>query len=120
LGSKRRPEILEFAGYHAGPDGGIETEHFIGRSRQVWRRPLSERQQQIKRDLLSNYQSQQRVLSQFPLRSEPIRVAPQTDFRKPPHQGKLYYENFDWGITGRRWRMMARRAFVSLGLSHGL
>jgi hypothetical protein len=86
----------------------------------LWRHSLTEQEQQMKRNLVAAYTSQQRVLCQFPLRAEPVRVAPEYDFRKPPHPGSLYYEDFDWGMTGPRWRRIATRAIMSLGFSRSL
>lgn len=114
---ERRPEVLEFASYHAGSDGGFEAERFLGHSRQLWPHTLTLEQQQFKRDLAACYPSQQQVLSQFPLHEEPIRIAPKYDFSKPSHRGKLNYENFEWGMTGRKWRQLARRAMATLGLT---
>jgi hypothetical protein len=111
-----KPEILEFASYHAAPGGGLETECFLGASDRVWPHPLTPEQRLAKCALLSNYVSQQRVLSQFPLEREPVRAAPEYDFSRPPHQGQLYYEHFDWGTTGRTWRNLAKKAIAALGL----
>ncbi len=115
-----RPRIFEFASYHAGPNGAIETERFLPPSRGLYRRTLTSQQRQVKRDLLSSYTSQRSVLGQFPLCEEPIRIAPKYDFRKAPHRGKLYYENFDWGVNGRTWRKLASRAMASLRISEPL
>ena len=111
------PEMLEFASYHSGCGGEFEAERFLGHSRRLWPRSLTEEEQQFKRDLAASYPSQQQVLAQFPLREEPIRIAPQYDFSKPPHRGKLHYENFNWGMTGRRWRQLARRAMTTMGIT---
>ena len=114
---ERASEVLEFASYHSGYKGEFEAERFLGHSRRLWPRLLTEQEQQFKRELAACYPSQQQVLAQFPLREEPIRIAPQYDFSKPPHRGKLHYENFSWGMTGRRWRELARRAMTTMGIS---
>jgi N-acetylglucosamine malate deacetylase 2 len=137
----RVPHILEFTSYHVAPDGGLETERFLrrtaaGRGRKtighptspgrrqktiacavpMWRRMLNDAQRQKKREMISRYPSQRAVLSQFPICQEPIRMAPDYDFTKPPHRGKLYYENFNWGMTGPRWRRLAERAMCASSL----
>jgi hypothetical protein len=114
--AQHRPRILEFSSYHIEPSGGLQTERFLGRSRRVWTRPLSECQRKFKRDLISQYSSQQRVLAQFPLEREPLRDALDYNFSEPPHRGKLYYENFNWGMTGGHWRRLARQAIRSIEL----
>jgi N-acetylglucosamine malate deacetylase 2 len=124
----RVPQILEFTSYHMAPDGALEAERFLTsvaagkrqrtmvRPPAVWRRVLNDTQRQTKRDLVSCYPSQRAVLSQFPTCQEPIRMAPDYDFTKPPHRGKLYYENFNWGMTAPRWRRLARRAMSASAL----
>jgi len=120
-GTGRQPVILEFPLYHAGAHGGMETERFLdGRKRlpnRCWEHTLTEEERRKKRALLGAYSSQQRVLDQFPVRAESIRMSSGYDFRKPPHRGKLYYENFDWGVNGYTWRRLARRAMAQLGVS---
>jgi hypothetical protein len=110
------------------PGGGLETERFLAslapvrthrrivRPHATWRRVLNDGQQQKKREMVSCYPSQLAVLSQFPICQEPIRMAPDYDFTKPPHRGKLYYENFNWGMSGPRWRRLARLALSASGL----
>jgi hypothetical protein len=61
--------------------------------------------------------TQQHMLAQFKLDAERFRRAPEYNFSQPPHPGKLHYENFNWGITGQRWRELAAAALNSLGLS---
>ena len=114
LNSRHGPEILEFSSYHAARAGSFEAERFLGRSRKAWRRSLSKQERQHKLDLLTSYTSQQHVISQCPINAEPVRLAPRYNFRKPPHRGKLYYENFDWGVTGPRWRRLASQAAARL------
>jgi hypothetical protein len=52
------------------------------------------------------------------LESERFRFAPRYDFNAPPHQGKLYYENCDWGVTGETWRNLAEKACLRLGAEY--
>jgi len=47
---------------------------------------------------------------------ERFRAAPVYDFTQAPHPGKLFYENFDWGMTGERWRDLAAEALNELGM----
>jgi LmbE family N-acetylglucosaminyl deacetylase len=107
--------LAEFAGYHAGA-AGMECECFLENGTDVSPRPLTRRESRWKRELLNCYASQARVLSQFPLRYEPLRLASQYDFARPPHEGQLYYDRFDWGIHSTEWRELAGRAFRSLGI----
>jgi N-acetylglucosamine malate deacetylase 2 len=113
--SRLRCTLLEFAGYHAGANG-FECECFLSGKTEACLRPLNEAQRRRKRTVLDCYTSQQHVLAQFPLRHEPLRMAPQYDFSLRPHAGKLYYENFDWGVDGRAWCEQAGAAFRDLGI----
>jgi hypothetical protein len=111
------PNLFEFSSYHAGTQGGFETECFLNYGRKTWPRILTPEERVHKSNILSNFASQAPVLSQFPLNRESIRIAPHYDFSRPPHPGKLYYENFGWGMTGARWRRLARRALATLRLA---
>lgn len=50
----------------------------------------------------------------FPIDVERFREAPEYDFTQPPHEGRLHYEYFDWGMTGDRWRSLASEAEMVL------
>lgn len=114
--AKRRPTLFEFAGYHAGA-GGIECERFLGQEDDSQKfQPLTGAQQAWKRKILNRFESQDRVLNQFPLRYEPIRAAPLYDFSRPPHVGDLYYQSFDWHPDPAEWQAHAARAFRELGI----
>lgn len=101
------PTILEFSSYHASASG-LESECFLNHADvPVRERVLTAGQQERKRRLFSCYKSQQRVLEWFPLKCEPIRLAPVYDFARAPHEGQLLYETFGWGFTGDKWRKLA-------------
>lgn len=108
--SGEAPKVIEFASYHNSPKG-METGCFLLHHRQrVRHTPLSAAQRAAKRRLFDRYPSQQKILALFPIHNEPLRPAPTYDFTRPPHRGSLLYEDFGWGISGRKWRMLARRA----------
>jgi LmbE family N-acetylglucosaminyl deacetylase len=72
-----------------------------------------------KRCMVESFISQKMFLKKFPLKSERFRFAPRYDFNSPPHQGRLYYENYDWGVTGENWRTLAKKACLRLGAECG-
>ena len=115
--STRIPAAIEFACYHRNPDGeNMETASFLpvpGIEPIVV--PLSEAQQARKQQMFSCYISQHEILAQFPLHVEAFRIAPPYDFTLPPHPGPLFYEGFDWGMTGIQWRKLATRAAGATG-----
>ena len=111
------PGILEFTSYHLN-SYGMETECFITCSkRPPLLHALSPEERKVKLELFSSFASQQNVLAAFPCSNEPVRVAPKYDFARPPYTGKLFYEQFDWGLSGRQWRRLAKQAFTKLGVS---
>jgi LmbE family N-acetylglucosaminyl deacetylase len=105
--------IVEFASYHLH-DGVIRTAAFIGDHPPAIRVDLCPCGIELKRQLFACYRSQQHVLSQFRTDLECFRTAPVYDFTKPPHEGPLYYESFNWGIDGKRWRQLARHTVERL------
>lgn len=109
---RRRPELVEFASYH-NRDGSMVTGEFLPNplSQEVTV-PLSQPEQQLKERLLACFRTQERTLAAFRLEAERFRAAPPYDFTKPPHAGQLFYERFDWGMSGAKWRGLATQALV--------
>jgi LmbE family N-acetylglucosaminyl deacetylase len=108
------PLIVEFTSYHAGPDG-IRTGAFLGTpgpETAVLR--LSDGERSIKRRARDCFTSQLEVLERFALDTERFRIAPGYAFDRRPHEGRLFYEYFDWGLDGARWETLAAEALRSL------
>jgi len=109
------PPIVEMTSYH-NRGGMMATGEFLpARGSPVITVGLSLEQQAFKQRLFNCFTSQQRVLSYFPIGSESFRLAPAYHFTRPPHPGILYYELFDWGMNGNRWRALAREALIQFG-----
>jgi hypothetical protein len=70
-----------------------------------------------KRRLLSAHRSQFAALRNVPVGRERLRRAPRYDFSRPPHEGLLYYETAEAGISGAEWRHAASLALERLHLS---
>lgn len=105
-------EVWEFASYHMGAGGAMASGAFLeGPGLSV---ALSGPQQQLKREMFDCFQTQKGILERFRLDAETFRPAPEYDFAQPPHPGPLYYEQFDWGVTGARWRDLAGDALLQL------
>lgn len=106
-----RPAVVEAAFYHAN-ENGIETSCFLpspGTPHPV-KRVLSVEEQRLKRQLLDCFPSQKGMLQNFGTQCEQFRLAPEYDFMKPPHAGKLFYERFSWKITGQDFCARVRDA----------
>jgi LmbE family N-acetylglucosaminyl deacetylase len=108
------PAVIEMASYYRGR-AGLTTETFVDGGDEVRTLELSEAERAFKRRLFDCYRSQRRVLEAFPLRVERLRPAPDYDFTRPPHEGELWYERFNWGWTGQRWRRLVQEALQDLG-----
>jgi hypothetical protein len=95
----------------------METGCFLPGQRQGRVLELSGRAQAVKTSMLRRFRTQIHMLANFPVEHERFRPAPAYDFSEPPHPGKLYYEYFNWGIKGRRWRELAEEAAHELGVT---
>lgn len=110
------PIIVEGTFYH-NRSGEMATGEFLPRAdgTDVCTRILSEEQRAFKRRMYDCYVTQHHMLRLFPVEVERFRPAPHYDFERAPHEGQLFYEMFEWGMTGPRWRNLAREALVELG-----
>lgn len=107
--------LYEFTGYHSGPHG-MEIYAFLsqpGCSEYTF--PLNLQERRCKLEMMRKFTTQANTLQPFSQpQVERFRVAPQYDFVHPPHQGKLWYENFQWGVDGAKWREMASQTLSEI------
>ncbi len=112
------PRLVEMTSYHARGEA-LETGAFlpVPGAREVARR-LSPELRARKERMLDAFESQRAVLQPFraQIEVELFRDAPAVDVAAPPHPGALWYERLGFGMTGARWRELARRAAAELGL----
>jgi LmbE family N-acetylglucosaminyl deacetylase len=107
--------LCEFAGYHAG-DHGMEVYAFLPSERETrYTLQLNADERELKTAMIKSFTTQARTLQPF-MRPEveTFRSAPEHDFTRPPHEGKLWYENFNWGIDGVAWRKMASQTLSEI------
>jgi len=109
------PPVFEFCSYHAA-DGKpqIEIGCFLPGGDRGDSLPLSAEARERKERMISCFSSQFHMLKNFPAEAERFRIAPDYDFTAPPHTGKLFYEYFDWGVSGDLWRQLAGEALRTL------
>lgn len=109
----RPPEIWEMALYHAEPGENRERRMVVS---ELLPRPgveetrivLTEEERELKRRMIGCFETQRETLRAFlPPLDERFRPAPRYDFTKPPHEGRLQYEIWGFGMTGERWREVA-------------
>ncbi|WP_263418604.1 PIG-L deacetylase family protein [Terriglobus albidus] len=107
----RYPVIVEPAFYHQGPHG-IETGCFLpdGNDTPEVLYRLTSDERQHKRELFACFATQQETLKYFPLQHEAFRIAPEYDFAEPPHRGRVFYDQFSWGMTPRHFCELAQAA----------
>ncbi|HEX5474414.1 MAG TPA: PIG-L family deacetylase [Vicinamibacterales bacterium] len=112
------PAVLELTSYHAGPSGLC-----AGRFLPVERWPsrpvtlkLTDREREAKSAMLGCFVTQRETMRWFPVVPERFRDQPAYDFGRPPHEGRLFYEYFGWGMTSSRWRGHVRDAVEVLGV----
>ena len=109
------PAVIEMASYHAAENGRATGSFLPGRGAVV-RLNLSAAQRRRKRLMLDCFVTQRETLAGFDTETEQFRLAPNYDFTQPPHAGRLYYERYDWGISGAMWRRCAAAALAELRL----
>ena len=104
------PVIIEFASYRAREEGAPG-------SRGIRMVELSEAERELKRKMIAAHVTQQATIGGFQVDSESFRLTRAYDFTRPPHDGALHYEHYDWGMTGERFRTLAAQALQELGLT---
>jgi LmbE family N-acetylglucosaminyl deacetylase len=111
-----RSALVEFTSYHRKQDGGITPDFLPNSSNPQVTVVLSPAQRRKKREMLRTFATQQHTIGGFEVAIERYRLAPDYDFAHPPHEGLLLYEEHAWGMTGERFRELARAALKELGL----
>jgi N-acetylglucosamine malate deacetylase 2 len=109
-------ELIEFPLYRAGDSEMVRQSFAPPLNGSETRIILDEHAQTIKQRMLGAYVSQRQTLSGFSLRSELFRHAPDYDFSELPNNGRLFYESFDWRLTGSCWIERARAALRELSM----
>jgi N-acetylglucosamine malate deacetylase 2 len=111
------PAIIEMTGYHMGTGEPARCEFLHRPGVPVTTLVLDDHARACKRRLVDCFSSQRRTLADFPIDVERFRPAPVYDFTRPPHAGRLFYEHFDWGVDGTRWRALAGQALTALEIT---
>lgn len=105
------PLIVEAPFYHAGPRG-FQAGEFLSPPERVpdVAYALMREEQSRKREMLACFTTQQETLRGFGCDWERYRVAPQYDFRRPPHAGSVLYDGFPWGMSSALFGELAGQA----------
>jgi LmbE family N-acetylglucosaminyl deacetylase len=117
LESRGRPvTIVEMPYYRCGANGMDRQQFNSAPDVEEFIIHLTPDQQILKRQMVSAHRTQQIALAPFDLSIERFRMAPAYNFSELPSEGRLLYEHYDWGLTGREWLPLARSALAELGL----
>ena len=113
------PAIIEYTSYHA--DGKkMATSSFLPTAAPMLSIRLTQEERALKTEMFNCYSTQRNALKQFETSVERFRRAPSYDFTRPPHPGRLFYQNFYWGLPGLKWCRLAEKASSRLGIpAHG-
>jgi N-acetylglucosamine malate deacetylase 2 len=110
------PQIIEFACYHAGPDGPVFQNFAAESAAPSLEILLDKKTLAAKRRMLACHATQRRTLAPFTATAERFRAAPDYDFRKLPNGGRLLYETLPVGFRGSDWPGLIDHALGELGL----
>jgi LmbE family N-acetylglucosaminyl deacetylase len=108
------PPAMEMTSYHVRGGRCVTGEFLEQHPARELRFELLKEERERKRQMMNAYASQRLVLGKFPADRECLRLAPEYDFSKPPHEGRLWYECMDWPMTGSRWCELAVAALAGL------
>jgi hypothetical protein len=101
--------------YHLGLTGWTVQRFVSVAGPQQLEIPLTDEQRRQKQAMLDAYVSQRQVLSMVAADVERFRPAPAYDFTVLPNEGRLLYDMHGWGMTGRRWQLLATATLQELG-----
>lgn len=102
--------------YHRSADGISAQQKFVRESPEEHLLRATPKEVQIKRAMFQAYQSQFESLPPFHLEEERFQRLPAHDYSRPPHDGRLNYEMWEWPMTGAQ----VCQAFTDfLGAAHG-
>ena len=113
LDPEQKPSLVEMTSYHARNCQCVTGEFLnLNGERNEVCIDLSPADRERKRKMFSAYASQKLVLSSFRTDRERFRKAPDCDFSRPPHDGKLWFECMGWQMTGEQWRAHAAQCMA--------
>jgi LmbE family N-acetylglucosaminyl deacetylase len=106
--------VIEMPYYRAGDSGWLVQSFARSGNESEIALALSDDEQARKGRMLAAHLSQQEMLAHFSPSVEYFRVAPEYDFAELANDHRLFYEQHDWGMTGKKWRQLACAALCEL------
>jgi hypothetical protein len=71
---------------------------------------LSPAEKERKHKLIACFTTQRETLKEFQDAKDQYRIAPVYDFTRLPHEGRVHYDNYPWGMTSTRFCELAMEA----------
>jgi LmbE family N-acetylglucosaminyl deacetylase len=119
LAGRCSPARVEFSSYHNGSPFSDCAYMTVGEflpGPPVATILLAPCAQERKQRMFGCFETQRHVLERFPIDRERFRPAPWYEFSLPPHPGRLFYQDKNWGVIETEWRRLAASAEEDLGL----
>ena len=113
LSNAAYPAIVEMTSYF-GRNGERIVSRFLQDSGGAIEIALSQDDRQRKLAMYRCFASQNALLAQFPVAVECFRIAPHYDFRRKPHAGRLFYDDYQLGVDSDTWLALADEAMSAL------
>jgi LmbE family N-acetylglucosaminyl deacetylase len=104
------PKLYEFPIYNNHNDQSLYNTFIPYKEEMGVEIALDEEKIAKKKKMLKQFISQKKIISKMSINTERFRLAPQYDFTIKPHNGILFYEVFNWGITWKYWQFLADEA----------
>lgn len=110
----RPPALFEMA-LHPSPDFKAKLPEFLpGSEGETTTLLLDKRAEELKQKMFACFATQKESLELSPVGPERFRQPLKYDFRRPPQEGKLFYENFAWAPRRDEWVWLASQALSEL------
>jgi LmbE family N-acetylglucosaminyl deacetylase len=110
-----KPPVLFEMGLHPSEDFKAKVPDFLlGADRETTTLLLDERAKELKQRMFACFETQRESLEVSPIGPEKFRQPIAYDFRAPPQDGKLHYENFKWAPSSNEWQSLACKALADL------
>jgi LmbE family N-acetylglucosaminyl deacetylase len=110
----KAPIVLEMPFYREAAKGEGWMRQTFDTSDRAVRLALSDDERSRKAEMLAAYGTQRETLTEFGVRDEFYRIAPDYDFTRP--LDGVLYDAYSWGVTGGQFAELARAARGELGL----
>ncbi len=114
---KSAPGVVEFTSYHQGPEERVYNDFVREPGARVLDITLAPEDAARKARMFACHTSQLSTLGPFTTQFERFRAAPSYDYARLPNGGRLLYEEWMLGLTGKEWLDLSTKALKALDLA---